>query len=759
MAETFAKAVDDGLKLSKRIYYGKDTRVVAVPPRPQSTMDKSSPSSDIYLPKSPMVYAVISDPGTVDNPDMASYQPHVHGRCDPPALIPLQMNAVSLDVECYLDTAFVTVTGSWRVHCVMGSKCCDCRIAVPLGEQGSILGVDVDIPGKSYTTNLVATQDNKSVDKPSDGGFLKPHIFTLRIPQIDGGTNLQIKIRLSQKLIFSNGLFTVNVPFTFPEYVTPAVKKISKKERIQVNLNAGIESEILLKTSSHPLKQLRRHGGQLGFLYEADVLKWSNSDFSLSYSVSSNNIAGSVLLQSPSVHDVDRREMFCAYLFPGKQQTRKVFKREVVFVVDISGSMQGKPLEDTKNVLSVALNKLTPNDSFSIIAFNGEMYVFSTSLESANQDAIERAIQWIGINFVAGGSTDILSPLNKAREMLANRSGSIPIISLITDGTVENERQICDTMKSHLTGGGSSISPRIHTFGIGVFCNHHFLRMLATIGRGQYDAAYDVDSLEPRLDNFFDSILSPVFANISIDIFNELDDVEVYPSRIPDLSLSPLIISGRYNGKFPETIQAKGVLGDLTSFSVDLKRHNANEMPLDKISARQQIDILTAQAWFSENKQVEEKVAKMSVLTGYLSEYTRLVLHETEKVKVMEPPAKGKKAAKKDPQKTLVESKPPKEILMLYLGIGFGNLTATAENISPGFEEPKQIEAAEIFVKAASNCCAKMCSHCCCMCCIQCCSKVNNEFATVLMQLCTALACFGCFELCTEVCCPSGDGQ
>lgn len=130
MAEDFARAVDDGLKLSKRIYFGKD-RAVA-PPKPPPFMDKSLHS---HLPTAPMVYAVIHDPGIVDNPDMPSYQPHVHGRCDPPALIPLQMSGIELLADCYLDTAFITISGVWRVHCVKGSRSCDCRVAIPMGEQ------------------------------------------------------------------------------------------------------------------------------------------------------------------------------------------------------------------------------------------------------------------------------------------------------------------------------------------------------------------------------------------------------------------------------------------------------------------------------------------------------------------------------------------------------------------------------------------------------------------------------------------------
>ena len=84
-----------------------------------------------------------------------------------------------------------------------------------------------------------------------------------------------------------------------------------------------------------------------------------------------------------------------------------------MFVVDISGSMEGKPLDHTKNVLSEALSKLDPEDSFCIIAFNGQTYVSSTSLKSATKEAVELAIEWIGINFIAGGETNIMPPLNQ----------------------------------------------------------------------------------------------------------------------------------------------------------------------------------------------------------------------------------------------------------------------------------------------------------------------------------------------------------
>lgn len=746
------KSVEDGVHLAKRIYFGKD-RAVA-PPKPMTAMEKASLS---YLPESPMLYAVIGDPAIVDNPDIPSYQPHVHGRCDPPALIPLQMNGISLEADCYLDTAFITVTGSWRVHCVMGSRSCDCRIAVPMGEQGSILGVEVELPRKSYSTKIVTLDDEsekEKVAKIEDGCFLKPHIFTLSIPQVDGGTNISVTIRWSQKLLYCNGQLTLDVPFSFPDFVTPAGKKISKKEKIQLNVNSGPGIEVICKSTSHPLKERQRQAGKLGFFYESDVLNWSRANFVFSYAVSSSHTYGNVLLQSPPPLDSDQREIFCCSLFPGDQQCRKVFRKEVVFVVDISGSMKGKPIEDTKQALCTALSKLDSQDLFNIIAFNSEKYLFSSSLELATKKSIENATQWIGTNFIAGGGTNILNPLTQAMEMFSYTQQHIPIIFLVTDGAVEDERHICNVLKSHLMQK-QMICPRLYTFGIGLFCNHYFLRMLAVMSRGHYNAAYDVDSIEVRVEQLFSRASSVILANIAFENLDGLEEFEVFPTPVPDLSSKgPLVLSGRYRGVFPDTLKAKGVLADLSNFSLDLKAIQTKDIPLDKVLARQQIELLTAQAWLTENKDLEQKIAQTSIQNGVISEYTRMILIETDKGKVITESTSKRKVS--TAPKKIEEAKLQKKTLLQNLGAGFGNYSATIENISPGITETKP-ETAEILAKAASNCCGKMCDICCCMCCIRTCSKMNDQCAIVLTQFLGSLACLGCFACC-ELCCSGNDG-
>ncbi|KAL1341133.1 hypothetical protein HN51_027604 [Arachis hypogaea] len=743
MANQFSSSVDFGLRLSRRIYYGQG-------PAPAPAMSRSP---EEYLPTAPMCYAVISDPDTVDNPDIRSYQPYVHGKCDPPALIPLQLLGVTMEVDCSLDTAFVTVNARWRVHCVLGSSTCDCRLAIPMGEQGSLLGVEVDNFGRSYHTELISRNDEndkEKVAKAKDGYFLKSQIYIIDIPQFSGGSIFSIKIKWSQEILFNEGQFSLNIPFSFPSYVNPIGIKSPKKERILLKVNSGAAREVSCNTSSHPLKVLMRQAGKLSLSYEAEVQAWSSIDFSLSYIVSLTDIVGGVLLQSPFLRDFDEREIFCLYLYLGKSQDRKVFRKNVVFIVDISGSMKGSPLESTKNALIASLSHLDAQDTFNIIAFNGEFYSFSGLMEPATVEKLLSATKWVEATFIANGGTNILNPLTQAMKLFQNStaSDSIPLIFLVTDGTVENERQICNFVKSCLTNGQPVRTPRICTLGIGLHCNHYFLQMLAQIGRGHYDAAFDLDSISFRMQRLFRTASSVIVSDITLGGLG-LDSVELFPPYIPDLSLeSPLMISGRCNGTFPESVKVTGTLADMTKFEVDLEVQREKDIQLTNILAKRHMDLVTSQAWLLESAELVEKVSKMSIQHKIPSEYTCMVLVENSDGKKAPEPMLIKRAYSKLSRQRLERN--TQKLFLGGMSLGFGDLKATVNNVPPAIKEAKPSEG--LLEKATSTCCGRFADNCCGMCLLQTCRFANDQCTIVCTQLCAALACFELINCCIELC-------
>ncbi|OEL21901.1 hypothetical protein BAE44_0017080 [Dichanthelium oligosanthes] len=562
--DDFARAVEDGLKLSKRLVLPGGLP----PPRPPTGMDRTVSSASAagpdarLLPTAPTAYAVVTDPGAVDTPDVPSYQPYVYGRLDPSALIPLQMKEVDLAVDCALDAAHVTLRARWWLHCITRSRDCDVRLVVPMGEQGSILGAEVTIGRRSYNTQVIEVEDHTVLNHVNieSGALLKPQLFFLTIPQVEGGADIYATFRWTQKLLYDKGRFSVDIPFRFPYFVNPLPKVFMKREKIQLTLNSGFSKEVLLQETSHPLKEKARQGDKLSFLHEAVVENWSSKDFNFSYSVYSADLSGGVLVQPSTLRDYDDRDSFCVFLLPGSGNRKVtlfsfprellVFRKAVVFIVDTSGSMQGKPLENVKQAVSTALSELMQGDYFNIITFNDELHSFSSCLEQVSEKTIASATDWMSSKFVAEGGTDIMHPLS------------------------------------------------------------------------------EVDS-----------------------------------DYIPDISAkSPLCVSGKYHGKFPDTVIAKGYLADMKEISIELKVQHLKEIPLDKVRcsifvdcvrdfstwmcpalfelnlttsgllvpsqssshimlmrpsismhvfqvlATQQISLLTSKAWHSADKQLERKV-------------------------------------------------------------------------------------------------------------------------------------------------------
>ncbi|XP_076886872.1 uncharacterized protein LOC143536854 isoform X2 [Bidens hawaiensis] len=572
---------------------------------------------------------------------------------------------------------------------------------------------------------------------------MKGNTYMFKIFQVDGGSYIHVNVRWSQKLSYQDNEFRLNVPFTFPVYVVPVVKGSAMKEKVLLNVNSGIDKEIMCNFSTHPLKETRRQAGELGFSYEADVQKWSTQDFYFSFSVCEDDIFGGVLLQSPSLQDSDQRDMFCFYLFPGRNKNIKPLKREVVFLLDISTSMQDDPLEKSKDAVIGCLSELNQEDSFNIIAFNGDIQLFSSSMELATNEAITNATRWMNTKLIAEGDTNLLSPLQKALEMVGKTGERFPLIFLITDGTVEDEKDICNIVKDKLMDGGLNC-PRICTFGIGSYCNHYFLQMLAHMGRGCYDAAYDVDLISDLLPRMFNNALSPVLTNVTLDALQNLDSTELYPFRIPDLFGSPLVVFGRYHGDFPDTVIARGFRADMSTCIIDVKVRKAKGIPLDRVCSRRVIDALTARAWLEQNTQMEEKIANMSLQMGVSSEYTRMVLVQSDKLKpTLVSVLPEEKCSKLENHKTLY---------LRNISVGFGNLKATTDNLPPGIQDLELSEPAGIVMQAASSCWGMFLDRCCCACFIRTCSTMNDQCAIVLTQLCTALACFQCLDCCCELC-------
>eukprot|EP00456_Euglypha_rotunda_P021248 TRINITY_DN1829_c0_g1_i2.p1 TRINITY_DN1829_c0_g1~~TRINITY_DN1829_c0_g1_i2.p1 ORF type:complete len:319 (+),score=40.06 TRINITY_DN1829_c0_g1_i2:78-1034(+) len=305
------------------------------------------------------------------------------------------------------------------------------------------------------------------------------------------------------------------------------------------------------------------------------------------------------------------------------------FPRNVVFILDRSGSMTGDPFEQAVKGLDAALKSLRPIDNFNVCVFDDRMETWQMSLTSAGSPgSIESAMSWVNLHAPKGGLTDIFSPMQWAvkllNEAVESKVPGLPFIFLLTDGAVKNERDICKWAKT------SAGHVRLLTFGIGSYCNWYFLKQLAEIGRGFNANVVYQEQIYWQVSNLLRMASVPVLTNITLDM-DGIESVDLYPNPVPDLFCgAPLQLAGKYvaESQFPEKIGLKGVLSDGRAILIDVLTTTNSQIPVNKVFLKQRIDLLTARAWLEESKELEEEIVRLSVSESMPSKYTTMVAYE-----------------------------------------------------------------------------------------------------------------------------------
>ncbi len=230
--------------------------------------------------------------------------------------------------------------------------------------------------------------------------------------------------------------------------------------------------------------------------------------------------------------------------------------REVVFVVDVSGSMDGPSIRQAKEALEYGVSRLQPEDRFNIITFNDSIDKLFSYPQAGTGKQIRKALDYIN-NLQATGGTEIEPALNEALDGGTNLNRMRQVIFL-TDGSVGNEQHLFQTVRERL---GDS---RLFTVGIGSAPNSYFMRNIAERGKGTFTYIGDVKEVNERMQELFLKLENPLLTDIRL---TGISDAEMFPDPIPDLYLGEPVtlvarteevpdqfsLSGYYAGRYWET--------------------------------------------------------------------------------------------------------------------------------------------------------------------------------------------------------------
>lgn len=426
----------------------------------------------------------------------------------------------------------------------------------------------------------------------------------------------RIEIEYSQVLAANAGLI---------HYVYPLnTEKFSARPLEAVSVNVSIKSNDAIKAIYSPSHNvaIKRDGDFAASVSYEESNVTPDKDFELFYSVSPQDIGLNLLTYKDSTEP----GFFVLLAAPNVQvDATRVVPKDVILVLDTSGSMDGEKIVQARKALRYVLDHLNRDDRFNIISFNNTIKSYSDKLRPASEAA---EAQPFVDGLAAQGSTDINRALLEA---LASVDQERPTtIIFLTDGLpTSGEVEPAKIIANFKNAARSNV--RLFTFGVGDDVNAILLDQLAQENRGVSAYVRPGQAIDEEVSAFYAKISTPVLADIALD-FGSIKTSDVYPQPLPDLFAgSQLVMVGRYDGSGPTTITLKGnVNGQSQTFTYEgsfASSGGASFIP--RLWATRKIGYLLNQIrLYGENKEIVDQIVNLSVRYGIVTPYTSFLVQE-----------------------------------------------------------------------------------------------------------------------------------
>jgi Ca-activated chloride channel family protein len=556
---------------------------------------------------------------------------------DDPSVDQLPLKKTEVDVSISGVIAGVTVRQTYTNE---GTRPINARYVFPASTRAAVHGMkmtigEIVIVAQVKEKQKAQAEFDEAKRQGKSASLLKqhrPNVFSMNVANIMPGDRVDIELRYTELLVPTDSVYE----FVYPTVVGPRysnqteseagedaewVKNPYLKEGEKPTSEFHIRAQV---AAGLPLQDVICDTHKVDVSFESDSVAsvtlanaeahGGNRDFILKYRLAGRQIESGLLLYEGE----DESFFLLMVQPPHRVRAEHIPPREYIFVVDVSGSMNGFPLNTSKTLLRDLVGNLRPTDKFNVLFFAGGNRLLAPASLPANSRNIQKAIASID-DQRGGGGTELVPAMRRALELPRDEGTSRSIV-VVTDGYVSADAETFTVIRENLGNAN------VFSFGIGSSVNRHLIEGMARAGMGEPFVVTGPNKAPSAAKRFRAYIEAPVLANVKVR-YEGFEAYDVEPLYVPDLLAErPLVVHGKWRGRPSGTIEVTGVSGEgeyRKIFSVDSVVPQATNAPLKYLWARTRIANLSD--FGLSGKEAVAAVTNLGLTYNLLTQYTSFV--------------------------------------------------------------------------------------------------------------------------------------
>jgi len=561
---------------------------------------------------------------------------------DNPDVDMLPLKETSADVNIVGVIADVTIK---QKYVNSGKNTLEAIYTFPMSTRAAVYAMKMTIGKRTITAKIdEKNKARKAYEQAKSEGKRaslleqsRPNVFTMNVANIAVNDTIVVELKYTELLIPEGGVYS----FVYPTVVGP---RYSNKSKEGASPNDAFVNSPYTKSgtlpaykfgftmkiqSGLPIQDVSCNTHKMNISYptlqtaklqlDPSEAQGGNRDVVVNYSLRGNEIESGVMLYNGK----DENFYLLMVQPPKKVLKDDILPREYIFIVDVSGSMHGYPLEVSKKLLRNLITNLRPTDKFNVVLFSGSSGTWSPASMNATQENVAQALKFIDAQ-QGGGGTELLPALKEAYAVPRPDPDLTRSFVIVTDGYVDVESEAFQFIREN------SGNINFFSFGIGSSVNRYIIEGMAFAGNGEPMVITKENEAEGQAEKFRNYINSPLLSRIKVN-YGGLQVYDIEPSSSPDmLAERPIIIAGKYKGKPSGTITVTGKAGKKNykqTFDLSQVKPNADYAAIRYLWARERIKLLD---YYSDDengnspeneyaKKITELGLKYNLMTNYTS--------------------------------------------------------------------------------------------------------------------------------------------